>query len=168
MPSIVSRSSQVLEAVNRFADEVAESKALQGRLAYARAWYAHKNKGKWRFGPSKFVGYENLSAEGYIKTAEHLNGRRTEAQLHQWFTEVRSETELYEELRSALFAFLAKYGKAPSTKMRINVLEEHDETREGHSDDAIVELMLAVAKSLPKTHLDNLRARLRSLKQTDE
>jgi hypothetical protein len=81
---------------------------------------------------------------------------------------VRSETELYEELRSALFAFLAKYGKAPSTKMRINVLEEHDETREGHSDDAIVELMLAVAKSLPKTHLDNLRARLRSLKQTDE
>ena len=161
MTHIASKPSQVLEAINRFADEVAGNLALQGRLAYARAWYAHKNKGKWRFGPSKFVGYEKLNAVDYIKAAADRDGRRTEAQLRQWFSEVRPETALYEDLSAALVVFLAKYGKAPSTKMRINILKEYVDGDEGDPNDAVVELMLAVARSLPQTHLDDLRARLR-------
>src|ERR1700693_1402487 len=94
----------VLSNIARFREEVERSRALQKRLAYARSWYAYQDQeGQWRFGPSKFVGYDRMTAEGYIETAEDLDGRRTEAQLQQWFTAVDPESELGTQLSSALY-----------------------------------------------------------------
>jgi hypothetical protein len=162
---IASSPPTVLDNIERFGREVEQSPELQARLAYARAWYAHQDsRGKWKFGPSKFVGYDGLDAKDYIKSAEERDGRRTEAQLQEWFTVVNPSSELYSQLSSALFAFLAKFGKAPSTKMRINVLKNvYDATvadEQTDSNDNIVELMVAVAKSLPSSHLAKLRARI--------
>lgn len=162
---IVSSPETVLANIERFGLEVDKSSELQSRLAYARAWYAQQNnRGVWHFGPSKFVGYEGLNAKTYIESAENRDGRRTEAQLQQWFVVVEPASPVYGELRSALFAFLAKYGKTPSTKMRINVTQEVYETASGteHADanDAIIELIVAVTKSLPASHRAKLRARI--------
>jgi len=141
-------------------------------VRYARAWYAHrKADGAWSFGPSKFVGYEGLNAEAYLQAAEESDGRRTEAQLHPWFSRVDSGTPLHEELRSALFAFLAKYGKAPSTKMRIGVLRERRRIDSGTFPDeapneahrTVVDLMVAVAKALPTIHFQSLREQLNNI-----
>ena len=158
MFKVASTPQIVLSNIRRFGDEVRNSPELQGRLAYARAWYASQNdRGEWQFGPSKFVGYEGLDAKQYIKSAEQRDGRRTEAQLQQWFAVVDPSSELYGELSSALIAFVAEFGKVPSTKMRINVLKAPEEAV---SNDAIVELMVAVAKSLPSSQLAKLRARI--------
>ena len=155
----------VLSNIARFGDEVGKSHALQKRLAYARSWYAYQDEeGHWRFGPSKFVGYDRMTAEGYIETAEDRDGRRTEAQLQQWFTAVDPESELGTRLSSALYGFLARYGKAPSTKMRISVPNDVHEKHFGAiaSDphDILVATLIAAAKTLPPSHLEKLRAHL--------
>lgn len=155
----------VLSNIARFGEEVEKSRALQKRLAYARSWYAYQDEqGQWRFGPSKFVGYDRMTAEGYIDTAEDRDGRRTEAQLQQWFKAVDPESELGAQLSSALYGFLASYGKAPSTKMRINVPndvhEKHFGATASDPHDILVATLIAAAKTLPPTHLEKLRANL--------
>jgi len=112
--------------IHKFDVELSRSPDLQARLAYARAWYAHQDEsGRWCFGPSKFVGYEGISAKAYLQTAEESDGRRTEAQLQMWFGAVDPASALYQELSTALFALLAKYGKAPSTKMFLERIAKH-------------------------------------------
>ena len=80
MPALASNPSVVSDAIHRFAREVRRSPELAGRLGYARAWYAEQREdGHWRFGPSKFVGYEELDAETYLELSRRgLDGRRTE------------------------------------------------------------------------------------------
>jgi hypothetical protein len=158
MIKVVSTPDAVLSNINRFETEVRHSPELQGRLAYARAWYASKNeRGEWQFAPSKFIGYEGLDAQQYIKSAEQGDGRRTEAQLQQWFSPVDPSSDLHKQLSSDLIAFLAKFGKVPSTKTRLNILKVAKQT---NTEDEIVELMAAVAKSLPPHQLAKLRARI--------
>ena len=162
---VTSDLSGVLSNIARFREEVERSRALQKRLAYARSWYAYQDQeGQWRFGPSKFVGYDRMTAEGYIETAEDRDGRRTEAQLQQWFTAVDPESELGTQLSSALYGFLASYGKAPSTKMRINVPNDVHEKYFGATTsdphDILVATLIAAAKTLPPSHLEKLRANL--------
>jgi hypothetical protein len=121
---------------------------------------------QWRFGPSKFVGYEGMTSVGYIDTAEDRDGRRTEAQLQLWFKAVDPESELGTQLSSALYGFLAiaSNGKAPSTKMRINVPndvhEKHFGATASDPHDILVATLIAAAKTLPPSHLEKLRASL--------
>lgn len=154
----------VLRNIRRFEQELKESSQLQDRLPYARAWYADRDEnGRWRFGPSKFIGYEDLDADSYVETSEILNGRRTEAQLRQWFVTVDPKSELGEELSDALSDFLGQFDKAPSTKARINIL--NDVYRDGRTDqnDAFIDLVLALAKMLPKKQVSRLKEGLRYL-----
>lgn len=169
MMKIVTTPAQALGNIEKFKSELWKNPDLQARLAYARAWYAHQDQsGRWFFAPSKFVGYQDVDAETYLESAEESDGRRTEAQLQMWFRVVDPETPLYDELSSRLVALLAQYGKAPSTKTRINVVRERrkllpDITPEIDAHDAVVSLMLAVAKTLPSKQFENLRAQLEDI-----
>lgn len=165
MYAVVSDRDGVLSNIGRFETEVAKSAELQKRLAYARAWYAYQDdQERWRFGPSKFIGYDEMTAARYLDTAEDRDGRRTEIQLQQWFTAVDPQSELGKQLSSALYAFLAGYGKAPSTKMRINIPNEVYATHFGANatdpNDVLVAALIAAAKTLPPSHFEKLRAQL--------
>jgi hypothetical protein len=165
-PYVVATDLQsVLINIARFGAELQNSAALRKRLAYARCWYAcQDNEGQWQFGPSRFVGCDGMTADGYINTTEDRDGRRTEAQLQQWFTAIDPGSKLGSELGSALYRFLAMYGKSPSTKMRISVPNKvHEATfgaaaRDAH--DVLVETIVAAAKALPPSHFEKLRAQL--------
>ncbi len=146
------------------------SPELQGRLAYARAWYAHKEEGgKWFLAPSKFIGYQDIDAETYLDHAEESDGRRTEAQLQMWFKVIEPNDPLHDELNASLVALLAQYGKAPSTKTRINVVRDRrrigalDTKSEIEGADAVVNMMVAVAKTLPPQHFQRLRSELEDI-----
>jgi hypothetical protein len=163
--ALVSDLQSVLLNIARFATELQKSAALQKRLAYARCWYAcQDNEGQWQFGPSKFVGYDGMTADGYINTTEDRDGRRTEVQLQRWFAAIDPGSKLGNELGSALYRFLAMYGKAPSTKMRISVPnkvhEVNFEAVASEAHDALVETIVAAAKALPPSHFEKLRAQL--------
>ena len=163
MQALATSLNIVRAGITRFRDEVRRNPQLRSRLAYARAWYAHQDEnGRWLFGPSKFVGYKGLTAEQYIEQADKglLDGRRTETQLKQWFEQLDPATELHEQLSLALSDFLAEHNKAPSRKMRINIpREEHTDSQSGLGTP-LLDLIVAVAKSLQPSELRALRRRL--------
>ena len=169
MPTLATSPGTVREAINRFQVEVRRSPLLASRLAYARAWYACRDdEGRWQFGPSKFVGYEGLTARQYVKLSRKgLDGRRTEAQLQQWHEELDPSSELYQDLSAQLSALLAEYGKAPSRKMRISVPKEPRDERPTDSRDReralMLDLIVAFAESLPRSELRALRKRLMAI-----
>jgi hypothetical protein len=128
MSTLVLTAKQALENVHRFRGELKSEggKALQGRLAYARAWYAHQDDaGEWCFGPSKFIGYKGMTTEEYLSEDDTRDGRRTEKQLSHWFTELAVSDPLHQELSDKLAAFLKEFGKEPSRKTRINIPSEY-------------------------------------------
>ena len=147
MLKMISSQGEAVANIFKFEAEVESSIELQSRLAYARSWYAVLfEDGKWRLGPSKFVGYRDMDASKYLAAAEsnESDGRRTEAQLQAYFTDWGTN----DELNAALVSFLAKFGKKPSTKARINIL------REGRllgkypaADDEVVTAMVVIAKA---------------------
>jgi len=170
MFQIVSTPAQAHENIERFQDEVDRSPELQARLPYARAWYAVRNStGLWRFGPSKFVGYVGLDAESYLRTAQETDGRRTEAQLRTCFKTIDPTHPLHAELSSELVGFLAKYGKTPSTKVRINISRPSfqrflpaERSADG-APSALVNMIVEVARTLPTEHFHDLLERLEDI-----
>jgi hypothetical protein len=147
MLKMISSPSEAIANIFKFEAEVESSVELQGRLSYARSWYAVKfDDGKWRFGPSKFVGYQDMDAKTYLDAADNneSDGRRTEAQLQAYFTDWGTS----DELNSAFVSFLAKFGKKPSTKARISILQERRLlVKYPAADDEVVMAMALIART---------------------
>jgi hypothetical protein len=156
---LASSPASARKAIRRFNTELRDHPALAGNLAYQRSWYAMRRKGKWQFGPSKFIGYEALDAAAYLAQARDLDGRATEAHLAKWSDPVPEGSALYEELRAELFAMLGAHGKAPSTAMRLSVIDDAQAPPEDAASP-LVELILQVAAGLPRRQRALLRARL--------
>jgi len=163
MIKLATSLKDVTDAINKFPSEVKQSQELQERLAYARAWYAIRNKhGEWVFGPSKFVGYKELTAEKYLDSNVKLDGRKTEVHLSEWFCEMTDDLDpLWDELSD----FLAEFGKIPSRMARINILDQYRDShiinQEGGGQfDKVVELIIEVSKILPAQQLRDLKKRL--------
>ena len=158
-PPLASSPASARKAIRRFNAELRAVPALAGNLSYHRAWYAMRRKGRWQFGPSKFIGYEALDAATYLTQARDLNGRATEAHLARWSDPVPEGTPLHEELRAELFALLGAHGKAPSTAMRLSMLDDAEAPPEDVASP-LVELILKVAAGLPRRQRALLRERL--------
>ena len=163
MPRLINSPEDASLGIEAYNKEIEASNRLRERLAYVRAWYAVKTKNGWSFGPSKFIGYQELTANDYLGGG--LDGRKTEARLAKWFQAVDDSTELYDELYDALESFLAAYGKTPSSAVRINVVDSNyndalDEVEDADRNARIVDLIIEVARSLPASHLRSLRDKL--------
>lgn len=157
---VAADAKSVAANIRRFQDEVARSPDLQARLPYARAWYAVRDRGRWLFGPSKFVGHDGFNAGTYVAQSKSHDGRITEAHLRRWFTTVDSGSPLDQALRPALNRFLARYGKVPSVATRINVLSSE---QPGVGGDELLDLLIAVARSLDTPALARLKGRIAAL-----
>lgn len=158
MSQIVSTPQQVVGNIYQFQKELASAPKLQGRLSYARSWYAIRNDdGEWLFAPSKFIGYRNMTADEYLND-DPRDGRQTERKLEAWFTLLPESNQLYEELSDRLADFLAKYGKVPSTAMRLNILAELYEEDEDDSEREIADLIIAIVRRLPRSERTRVRA----------
>ncbi|MDE0521656.1 MAG: hypothetical protein OXH79_06835 [Boseongicola sp.] len=166
-PALSTSPSMVREAILRFEDEAWHSGHFASRLGLVRAWYACRDRtGQWRFGSSKYVGYDGLTAENYLDLSDKglLDGRRTEEQLRKWCHELDPSTDLYCELSARLSQFLAAHRKAPNARARINIFKEDHAEAFGEGPDtlgaAVVDLVVAVAEFLPRSQLEFLRRRL--------
>jgi hypothetical protein len=176
MIRIVATAKECVRNIERFEAELNKCPGLQDRLSQARAWYAHQGEdGQWHFGPSKFVGYVGLDGEKYLEMAQQqLDGKRTEAQLQQWFEELDTDDPMFETMAAELSLFLARYNKVPSVKMRINVLPEKWPEEEvavlprpnfanlpdEDPKDLLVDLIIAVVETLEPRHVKRLREHL--------
>lgn len=164
MSTLVSNERSALNNIRRFPRELKGNATLKSRLAYARAWYAHRDiEGEWHFGPSKFIGYEGMTAEEYVNE-EGRDGRVTERQLGQWFTQVPDGTPLHGELDQALRSFLERHGKMPSALYRINVSKafyaEHVDQPNSLDERMIADLIIAVSTRLSASERERVRVAL--------
>lgn len=164
MSILVTNPHEAISNILRFETQLKRSPELQARLAYARSWYAHPpGTAHWGFGPSKFIGYQGMTAKEYLNE-ESRDGRRTERQLGEWFIEIPPQDPLHAELSQALHAFLRRYGKTPSSLSRINVSRELYEARTATGGAqlhrAVADLLILVARQLPTPERTRVRAAL--------
>ncbi|WP_114944809.1 hypothetical protein [Microvirga calopogonii] len=149
--TLASSADEVLKNIEHFSRLAHD---IDGqRLSSARAWYATKVNGEWKFGPSKFIGYSGLDADSYQRRGMKkedfpLDGRTTEGLLQQWFTEVEEGTELAEELRRKLNEFLAGFGKKPSIAARISVSKDYLRGDASAGDDELVKALAVIYRRL--------------------
>ncbi len=150
----------VVENVRSFSVAVASSPDLQSRLSNARAWYAVQDGNTWSFGPSKWAGYQGMTAERYLDPADGIDGRLTEKHLNKWFEFLPSNSSQHLDLLKKLGAFTAKYGKQPCRAVRISIIQ--DKGHENDETDELVKLLVKVAQRLNAKHQAEIIKALRS------
>jgi hypothetical protein len=146
--TLVTSSNQLEARIREYQGDLEE---LAERMPYNRAWYAVRQGEGWMFGPSKFVGYDEMTAKEYLEREKGiLDGRVTEKVLQQWSELVEEGHPQYEELNSALGAFCARYGKKPNSLARVSIVNaKQAPSASGPTfPDELVALMAAVYRKL--------------------
>ena len=164
---LVSSAAEAVARIKEFALAVNDHSALSDRLGQGHAFYVlDEDSADPLFGFSKFVGYADVTPETYEKKYKELDGRNTEWALRKWFMEIPNGTSAYTELHTKLSALLAKFGKRPregaAQKVRFMTLKpEFRDTKTTDGDDqALLNLLIAVASKLPSSQRSLLRASL--------
>ena len=121
--NLVTDLGEVIENIKRYQDDLAANSGLVARMSRHPAWYAVRGKqNQWLYGPSKFVGYAEITAKEYLRSYHRKHGRETERVLADWFEAVDSDSVLGRQLDSQLRQFFARYGKVPNKLRRISVV----------------------------------------------
>ena len=167
--------SESVESVKRNIDRywktARENPDLIKDAAKVRQWKAYRDSdGGWRFGPSRFVGYEGMTAERYIdrkkRSSGGLSGTETEKHLDQWEEGVPKGSKLHQQLLDALADFLGAAEIAVNRSARFSTLEAgHDIEAVKASDpgDVEVEALVTLSKRLTPMHLRKLTRRLEAI-----
>ena len=145
-------------------------------MPYNRSWYALRTDVGWLLGPSKYIGYQNLSPEEYFgslysaekrgrmvqhnKSALPLDGRVTEGVLKRWSVLVEEGHPDHESLHSALNALCARYGKKPNSLARISIIKEGREASAPGFSDELVTLLAAVFRGLTPAQKSEFRRQI--------
>jgi len=125
----VASIDQAIENIEHYQKAIEENADIQARVARVWSWYAVRDEAssRWKFAPSKFIGYRDADARKYLAESGfdgELDGRITERVLAEWFDSPPRDSQLERELVDALRAFLARFGKAPGARARINIPRE--------------------------------------------
>lgn len=166
MPNLVTSLDSALAAIKTLNGSLHEYPELADRLGQAHAFYVLEGDEGPSFGFSKFVGYEGLTPDDYLRDYKSLDGRNTEHALSKWFVELRFGSPAYEDLFKQLSEWLGTFGKRPrgGEAQKVRLMVVRPEFREAASsegeDRRLLQLMLAVADLLPANQRLELRAAL--------
>lgn len=133
-------------------------------LSHVQAWYAVEKDGAFEFGPSKFIGYKDMTADLYADEAGskgRLDGRVTEKKLSAWATPIAEDDPRHEQAHRALSRFCAKYGAFPNARARISIFQVS-------SDEVVNEMekvraLCVLIKDLSDEARQELRKRMSAL-----
>lgn len=119
---LVKSLDEVKKSLTIYAETLPLSKGLQERIKRHSAWYAVKGEsGKWLFGPSKFIGYAENTAENYLREYSRLDGKDTEPTLRAWFEPVEEDTQFFQTLKLEFCKFAEAFGKTPKANWRVSI-----------------------------------------------
>ena len=125
LPKPVENYKDVRDSVSAFTkglEEGDEGKELQNLLSYFRAWYYIPELDADELnavGPSKFIGYKDLSVEEYL-TGKDLDGKVTEPILGKWFNVLIEGTPEADYVESLVERLVLDYHKGVNRKARFN------------------------------------------------
>ena len=118
-------------------------------LSHVQAWYVWENEnGELLFGPSKFIGYEDMTPDFYIEETGangRLDGRVTEKRLSPWTEEVSTSDERFSNLYSSLSLLCAKYGAYPNARARISVFRDLSVSEAPTEDEQVKAISVLIA-----------------------
>jgi hypothetical protein len=170
---LVSSVAQLIDNIKRYNEHAAKFAAL---MPYNRSWYAQRTETGWLLGPSKYIGYQNLSPEEYLgspysaerhgrvvqrdKDGLPLDGRVTEGVLKRWSELVEQGHPDYESLHSALNGLCARYGKKPNGLARISIIKEGGGVSAAVYSDELVTLLAAVFQGLTPAQKSEFRRQI--------
>ena len=106
MCTIVSEYEQVLKNVKQFNFDLQQNTDIVSQLSMFRHWYFIEESGK--FGPSKYIGYADISTEKY-RRGKGKDGGDTERALARWFRKATEED--ISRLPTDLDLLVSGYGK---------------------------------------------------------
>lgn len=119
MPVLVTSFEQVVQNIRAYQKEHYVSEAAHPELVHA--WYYLPDEDI--AGPSKFVGYANMTAFKYDRWhADGMDGGRTEQNFikQEWFRELSTKEQTYSRAFAAVKRLLTK-GKSPKNGARFYV-----------------------------------------------
>ena len=164
---LVTTLEEAVAGIGGLQNALDERPELADRLGQAHAYYVLEQPGgDTLFGFSKYVGYAEMTASAYLHDYKALDGRNTEHALAKWFEEVRPGSSGYNELHQKLSEWLAHYGKRPrggkSQSVRIMTIrpEFRRSAKSKAQDRKVLDLLIAVAETLPLNQRHELRAAL--------
>lgn len=114
----VTSMEEVMTNVRRFNKDLEEDEDLPSQLSQFRHWYYLP--GLDAFGPSKFIGYKEMTARRYDR-GRNKDGRETEDVLRRWFVKLSSDSDEARMLLDKLTDLLMPYGKKPNKATAIHV-----------------------------------------------
>lgn len=117
LPLSAENYEDVIESVRAFNEGLKERGNLENQLSYFRAWYYIPELDA--VGPSKFIGYKNLSVADYL-TGYGLDGKITEPILGRWFNMLIEETPEANYVGSLVERLVSRYNKVMNRKARFN------------------------------------------------
>ena len=116
--------SQILRNVKQYNQDLPTCDVLQDRLANHQDWYYSKELDK--FGPSKFIGFVDITCDRYRTAREDygraFDGGRTEQALRPFSRELNQHELDYRHLCGRLEILLSQYGKRPKRGFSLKVL----------------------------------------------
>ncbi len=160
---LVSNANQVRENISVLQQEAITNSALPELFGFVHVWYIDAEKPEEpKFGPSKFIGYEGMDAATYLQNYKNMDGRDTEVILPEYAHELNPDTPTYRAYFSKLCDWLAGFGKTPRKSVRLMVLDQTqmDPLHTPTEDRCLLDLLLAVAETLPLHQKMELRGRL--------
>ena len=124
-----------------------------------QAWYATERDGDILFGPSKFIGYTNMTAQLYAAetgASGRLDGRVTEKRLAPWARLITKDDPEYTKFHEALASFCADYASFPNKRARISVFLTPGEVG-ASTEDAQVKALSVLISALSDEGKRNLK-----------
>ncbi len=120
--SLINNIEQAKNNIWQFQIEMESPEQMVDLLGAFKAWYAiPDDKGDILFAPSKFIGYQDLTAQTYREAARETNGRDTEAVLSRWFKQPEGACE--QVLIQELAKWLGRFGKKPNKSVRVSTTQ---------------------------------------------
>jgi hypothetical protein len=161
---LVSNPTQVRDNHGTYVREMASAAPghpLVEVIPYIQAWIAIPDEeGRFRFAPSKFVGYFDMTAETYARMHDKgMDGRVTEKVIAPWVRPLPPEDAA--AARDALFEFCARFGKKPNGRCRIVRLADPAAEAAPDRDALLTRLLVEVIKTLPPERQQEVARQLR-------
>lgn len=170
-PQLVTSLNEVVENIKNFNRELSlyeDGNAYEAiatimkNMSHYRAWYAYKDEtsNTYLFAPSKYIGYQGMTARKYVETYVYMDGRKTEKVLSEWFELLDESEEDFEFLNRKLLYFFHVTGKTINAQFRINIIKrkEDNELLEKDLVDLIYKVFLGLSdesKALIKQKISN-------------
>jgi hypothetical protein len=168
-PRLAATPAQVRDSLGTF-NEVMESRkdrlkeSLIQIISYVHSWICvfDEETGEPQFGPSKFVGYRDMTPDIYSEHFKLMNGRETERVLEPWVRLVTEADANYDDLHRKLHEFCGRFGTKPRARCRISILTMEADRRVDDSgrDAALVELLVKVCETLPAERRQEIARRI--------